>query len=92
MTSISEMVFIVSKEHPEGGIDPSKLEVKFQKNKQELDGLIDELKKYVEIEFDSEIEMKIRNWELETFETEAELTDWQKNFSEYIGTLDINII
>lgn len=92
MTSLSEIVFIVSKEHPEEAIEESRIEsskAEFLKNKQELCSLIDELKGYDEISFDSEIDMKIRSWEFEDFETEAELTSWETKFSEYFSTLDI---
>lgn len=92
MTSMSEIVFVVSKEHPEEVIEKSHLESskeEFVKNKRELCSLIDELKRYDEISFDSEIDMKIRSWEYEDFETEAELNSWQTKFSEYFSTLDI---
>lgn len=91
LTIVAENVFIVAKEHPEEvedvRIESSKAE--FLKKKQELCSLIDELKEYDEISFDSEIDMKIRSWEFEDFETEAELNSWRNKFLEHFSTLEV---
>ncbi len=92
MTSMSKIVFIASKEHPEEVIEETRIEslkAEFVKSKQELCRLINKLQRYDEISFDSEIDMKIRNWEFDDFETKAELTAWQTKFSDYFSTLDI---
>lgn len=61
----------------------------FQKNKEELVGLLEKLCDYDEITFDEKIKSGIISWEFETFETQEALTNWVKSFSEYICTLDI---
>lgn len=61
----------------------------FDEFKQELCNYITELKEYNEISFDSEMEKKIRNWEFESFKTEAELISWQDELSKYFAKLNI---
>jgi len=61
----------------------------FQKNKEELVGLLEKLCNYDEITFDEEIKSGIVSWEFGKFKTQEELTNWEKSFSEYICTLDI---
>lgn len=53
--------------------------------KQELCMLIDEIKEYY-ISFDSGIEKKIRNW---NFESEEELTEWEKRFATYLLQIEL---
>lgn len=61
----------------------------FQKNKEELVSLLEKICDYDEITFDEKIKSGIIAWELGKFETQEELTNWVKSFSEYICTLDI---
>lgn len=61
----------------------------FKKNKEELVGLLENLCNYHEIAFDETIKSGIISWEFGKFETQEELTNWVKIFSEYICTLDI---
>ncbi len=68
-------------------IDNSQKE--FQKNKEELVSLLEKLCDYDEITFDEKIKSGIIAWEFGKFETQKELTNWVKSFSEYICTLDI---
>ena len=68
-------------------VDDSRKE--FQKNKEELVSLLEKLCDYDEITFDETIKSGIISWEFGKFETQEELTNWVKSFSEYICTLDI---
>lgn len=61
----------------------------FQKNKEELVNLLEKVCDYDEITFDEKIKAGIIAWEFEKFETQEELNNWAKSFSEYICTLDI---
>ncbi len=61
----------------------------FQKNKEELVSLLEKLCDYDEITLDEKIKSGIIAWEFGKFETQEELTNWGKSFSEYICTLDI---
>jgi len=68
-------------------VDKSRKE--FQKDKDELVDLLEKLCNYDEITFDEQIKSEIISWEFEKFETQEELNNWAKDFSEYICTLDI---
>lgn len=88
----SELVFVISKEYPEKTIEEGCIEFskeEFLKNKKDLCCLINEIKTHYEISFDSEIEMKIKNWTYEEFETREELTSWKDSFSNYLSTLNV---
>lgn len=68
-------------------VDDSQKE--FQKNKEELVGLLEKICDYDEITFDEKLKSGIISWEFGEFETQEELTNWVKSFSEYICFLDI---
>lgn len=61
----------------------------FQKNKEELINLVEQLSDYDEITFDENIKSEIIAWEFGKFERQEKLTDWEKSFVEYIRNLDI---
>lgn len=61
----------------------------FQKNKEELVGLLEKICNY-EIEFNETIKSEITSWEFGKFENqEEELISWAKSVTEYVTTLDI---
>lgn len=61
----------------------------FQKNKEELINIVEQLSDYDEITFDENIKSEIIAWEFGKFERQEKLTDWKKSFVEYIRNLDI---
>ena len=61
----------------------------FQKNKEELINIVEQLSDYDEITFDENIKSEIIAWEFGKFERQEKLTDWEKSFVEYIRNLDI---
>lgn len=85
-TSICSVSCTELQEQP-NEIDNSRKE--FQKNKEELVSLLEKLCGYDEITFDEKIKSGIIAWEFGKFETQEELNNWVKSFSEYICTLDI---
>ena len=85
-TSMNAGCFLQFQETPN---DVELYKQEFQRKKEELVSLVNDLEEYDEITFDEGIMGEIVVWEFEQYKTEEEMNDWIKRFVEYILTLDI---
>ncbi len=90
-TTAPVMIVITLKKR-EKGIDEETIKTKqkeFMKSKDELFELLDSMRFYPEVPFRKDFEEKVSNWQFDDFKTSPEIEAWQKEFTEYIASLDI---
>lgn len=88
----SPVMIIIALKKREEGIDEETIKSKqkeFMKSKDELIELLGSMKFYPEVSFSKEFEEKVSKWQFDDFKTSPEIEAWQKEFTDYIASLDI---
>lgn len=88
----SPVMIVIALKKREEGIDEETIKSKqkeFMKSKDELIELLGSMKFYPEVSFSKELEEKVSKWQFDDFKTSPEIEAWQKEFTEYIASLDI---